>query len=500
FLPTSKDLHSCLLVNKYWAACAVSILWEAPFKIHDNFSPSPKVIQTYLAFIPDEIFLKLGYDKRIGLSIIRPPFFDYPSFLKELPYDRFLNSAIANDCCKNVIIELLKIFAMKMMRLRRFNLYDYLFNQHFKCQNQIASSVLPYFSEFTLIFSSLTYLDCSYQWPMQKAQLFSAIAQDCHSIETLKISVWHEDEGKMLADLIRSQKNLKKFSLINSNNFASFPVQALLNQKHSINSVTFKDIHNINDLSEAEFFNYTIFELNSDAIDTLAQCTNINKIKFKHCEGLNSSLFLPIASAFSNLTSLEYSYGNYNIHDVTTPIKLLSGLIRKSCHTLKRVALDWHSRDYLDITQLIKTITQHMISLKYLKIPLYTLEQLALIHQSHNQLKKLEVHVNKRINPYGALSIFANVPFKSLEQSIKLYLDYPDNFNLKANRLNHVFEPIFYKSNRIVDFILCTRDKASPSIEKKDTLLRIYPRLKINVLNNRWNLNFLAITRSDSEM
>ncbi|KAF0460731.1 hypothetical protein F8M41_000582 [Gigaspora margarita] len=481
FLPTNKDLHSCLLVNKYWAACTVPILWEAPFKINDNFSPSPKVIQTYLAFIPNEIFLKLGYDERIGLSITRPPFFDYPSFLKELPYDRFLNSAIANNCCKNVIIELLKIFTMKMMRLRRFNLYDYLFNQHFKCQNQIASSILHYFSEFTLIFSSLSYLDCSYQWPMQKTQLFSAIAQDCHNIETLKISVWHEDEGKI-------------------NNFASSPVQALLNQKHSINSVTFKDIHSNNNLSEAEFFNYTIFELNGDAIDALVQCTNINKIKFKHCEGLNSSLFLPIASAFSNLTSLEYSYGNYNIHDVTTPIKLLSGLIRKSCNTLKRVTLDWHSREYLDITQLIKSITQHMISLKYLKIPLYTLEQLALIHQAHNQLKKLEVHVNKRINPYGAFSIFANVPFKSPEQSIKLYLDYPENFNLKTNRLHHVFEPIFYKNNRIVDFILCTRDKASPSIEKKDTLLRIYPRLKINVLNNRWNLNFLAITRSDSEI
>ncbi|CAG8491770.1 5044_t:CDS:2 [Dentiscutata heterogama] len=454
FLPTNKDLHSCLLVNKYWATCAVPILWEAPFKINDNFTPSPKVIQTYLAFIPDETFLKLGYDERIGLSITKPPFFDYPSFLKELPYDRFLNSAIANDCCKNVIIELLKIFAMNMMRLRRFNIYDYLFNQHFKSQDQIASSVLPYFSECTLIFSNLTYLDCSYQWPMKKDQLFNAITQDCHSIETLKVSVWHEDEGKVLADLIRSQKHLKKFSLINSNNFASPPVQALMKQKHSLNSVTFKDIHSNHELSEAEFFNYTICELNSDAIDVLAQCTNINKIKFKHCEGLNSPLFLPITSTFSNLTSLEYSYGTYNIHDVTTPIKLLSGLIRKSCNTLKRVTLDWHSRNYLDITQLIKAITQPMIRLKYLKIPLYTLEQLALIHQTHNHLKKLEVHVNNRINPFCALSIFANVPFKSPEQSIKLYFDYNQNSSLKANRLNHVFESIFYKSNRISDFIL----------------------------------------------
>ncbi|CAG8819498.1 15122_t:CDS:1, partial [Racocetra persica] len=42
FLPTNKDLHSCLLVNKHSATCAVPILWEAPFKIKDKCIPSPK--------------------------------------------------------------------------------------------------------------------------------------------------------------------------------------------------------------------------------------------------------------------------------------------------------------------------------------------------------------------------------------------------------------------------------------------------------------------------
>ncbi|CAG8727123.1 9783_t:CDS:1, partial [Racocetra fulgida] len=387
-----KDLHSCLLVNKYWAICAVPILWEAPFKINDSFTPSPKVIQTYLVFIPDETFFELGYSKRIGLSIAKPPSFDYPSFLKEFSYDRFLNLAIANNCCKDIIVELLKIFAINDTKLRRFNTYDYLFDQHLECQDQIAPLVLPYFSECNLIFSSLTYLECIYQWPMQKVKLFNAIAQKCHSIKTLKVSVWHEDEGKVLANLISSQKHLKKFFLINSNNFASFPIQALVDQKHSLNSVTFEDMHNNHDLSETKFFNYSICDLNSDAVDVLSQCTNITKIKFKHCEGLNSPLFLPIISTFSNLISLEYSYGTHKIYDATTPIKLLSGLIKKSCNTLKRISLEWHSLDYLDITQLIKAITQRTINLEYLKIPVYTLEQLVLIHQAFNQLKKLEVH------------------------------------------------------------------------------------------------------------
>ncbi|CAG8514085.1 5994_t:CDS:2, partial [Dentiscutata heterogama] len=157
------------------------------------------------------------------------------------------------------------------------------------------------------------------------------------------------------------------------------------------------------------------------AIDTLAQCTKVNRVKFKHCEGLNSSVFLPLAIAFPNLTSLEYSYGTYKIYDNATPIRLLSGLIMTSCKTLKRIILDWHSEDNVDITQLVEIIAQKTINLEYLKIPLYTLEQLALIHRTNNQLKKLEINVNRSINPYCALSLLANVPLKSLENSIQLY-------------------------------------------------------------------------------
>ncbi|CAG8505235.1 13630_t:CDS:1 [Dentiscutata erythropus] len=88
YLLNNKDLHSCLLVNKYWASCAVPILWESPFKINDKFIPSPKLIRTYLTFIVVENFH--------NCSTVKRPLYDYPSFLKELPFDRFLNAAIAN--------------------------------------------------------------------------------------------------------------------------------------------------------------------------------------------------------------------------------------------------------------------------------------------------------------------------------------------------------------------------------------------------------------------
>ncbi|CAG8553544.1 24706_t:CDS:1, partial [Racocetra persica] len=342
FLQTNKDLHSCLLVNKRWATCAVPILWEAPFKINGKNIPSSKVIQTYLALIPDSTFLKLGYNGRIGLSITRPLFFNYPSFLKEFSYDQFLNAAIANNCCNDIIIELFKLLTMNSVKLRRFNIYNRL-NHYPENLDNIGYSVLPHFSECISIFSRLNYFNCSYQWPMEKTQLFNAIAEECHNIENLKISICYKNEGIALAALIRSQNHLKKFSLINSNNFASFPVQALMNQTHSLKSLALEDMHCDRNLSKTKFFNYAMCQLNSSAINVLAQCIKINKLKFKHCEGLNSSAFFPLATAFSNLTSLEYSYGTYEIYDRAIPITLLSGLIMANCNTLKRIILDWHS-------------------------------------------------------------------------------------------------------------------------------------------------------------
>ncbi|CAG8821907.1 16919_t:CDS:1, partial [Racocetra fulgida] len=65
------------------------------------------------------------------------------------------------------------------------------------------------------------------------------------------------------------------------------------------------------------------------------------------------------------------------------------------------------------ITQLIKTIAHHVIGLEYLKLPIYTLEDLALIHQANNQLKKLELYImNRTIDLYCVLLLFANVPLK----------------------------------------------------------------------------------------
>ncbi|CAG8505255.1 13631_t:CDS:2 [Dentiscutata erythropus] len=288
----------------------------------------------------------------------------------------------------------------------------------------MASTILPQLFEYSLMFRNLSRLNCSYHWPAKKDLIFNVIADICHNIENLKATVWHEDEGIALAKLVCAQKCLKKFSILNSNSFASFPVQSLESQIQSLNSLTFKDMHSNSRLVKVSKFNYTTFQLNDKAIFSLTQRIKITKLKFKHCEGLSSSISLPITSMYSNLTSLEYSYGGYNIYDNATPINLLSDLVKTNSKTLERIIFDWHSNNFLECTQLIRNIAECTVNLKHLKIPLYTLEQLALILQTTNQLKKLEIYMEKKINPHYALFLFINIPFNNLKNStIQLSFD-----------------------------------------------------------------------------
>ncbi|CAG8560176.1 25030_t:CDS:2 [Dentiscutata erythropus] len=461
YLPTNKDLYSCILVNRYWANCAVPILWESPFKINDEYNLLPKVIQIYLTFIQTE--------NSHNDPLFNRPLYDYPSFLKELPFYRFLNSVIANNCTETQIVELFKNFQMHLVKLRRFDLS----HLHLNFNGLIAYRVLL---DYSSIFNRLSYLNCTYNWEVneaqkvQKAQIFNELAKSCHNIRNLKATVRCKEEGIALANLISSQRCLKKFSLVNSNIFASFSVQSLQSQTRSLNSLTFKNMHHSN-LGVNAIFRYTTFQLNEKAISSLSQCTNITELKFKHCEGL---IYFPINSIFRNLTSLEYTYGSYPIIGNAPPIEILSSLIKMNGKTIENVTFDWqwHYNDRTDYIQLIKNIAECTMNLKYLKAPIYTLEQLALILHTKNQLKKLEIHIDYRIHPYCALFLFTNMPFNNLKNSIiQLYFNGHGNLRPEVNQLKQVFEQIFYKNDQISNFVLYQQNWPNLSNDNKEKLI-----------------------------
>src|SRR5689334_10044830 len=118
------SLHSCLLVNRLWCKVAVRIFWKNIWNFQYNMYhpyqtlqhvPSPsKILSTLIACLPNDS-KDLLYTNRIFISTpaLKPPLFNYISFIKVLPIDT-INQIIV-DFLKNndshlVLQELLKTF------------------------------------------------------------------------------------------------------------------------------------------------------------------------------------------------------------------------------------------------------------------------------------------------------------------------------------------------------------------------------------------------------
>ncbi len=125
-------------------------------------------------------------------------------------------------------------------------------------------------------------------------------------------------------------------------------------------------------------------------------------------------------------------------------------IIIQSCQDdLEKIHIYWNSSDFLDITELIQAIVQCTINLKHLNIPLYTLEQLLLIHRSCNRLRKLEIHIDKRMDPNNPLYVFATEPHESLEKIIIRLYTCKHDVEIDETLLDIIFARIFYRGNRI---------------------------------------------------
>ncbi|CAG8740375.1 12042_t:CDS:2, partial [Racocetra fulgida] len=78
-----RDIHSALLVNREWCRAVVPIYWSAPFSF--THKRSMTALKIY------EMFLEQGSSTSAQSEAQKVlPFFDYPSFIKELNYTSLL--------------------------------------------------------------------------------------------------------------------------------------------------------------------------------------------------------------------------------------------------------------------------------------------------------------------------------------------------------------------------------------------------------------------------
>jgi hypothetical protein len=88
-LSETKDLYSCLMVNRFWCTVVVPYLWKYPFKIAGTSKERCNIItRTYLSCISEDSRKKLI---NVGINMSefpRKPLFDYISYLQGLIIDQ----------------------------------------------------------------------------------------------------------------------------------------------------------------------------------------------------------------------------------------------------------------------------------------------------------------------------------------------------------------------------------------------------------------------------
>src|SRR6266498_1590647 len=115
FKNDKKNLHSCILVNRFWFSTASSILYQRPFKFLSN--PSPKLIRTFISCLSQnskELLIKACVNPEI--LDLPPSLLHYPSFVRYLNYESIYNS----------VFELFKeIYEKQISQQCKFNNYKY---------------------------------------------------------------------------------------------------------------------------------------------------------------------------------------------------------------------------------------------------------------------------------------------------------------------------------------------------------------------------------------
>jgi hypothetical protein len=356
FKDDKKTLHSCLLVNKFWASCVVSFLWSRPFELLTR--PSGKLIETYTKFF-DKDSLKIL--SSCGVTIIptrKPMLFDYPLFIKSLQYDCIYdfssvwfqegyNKGIQKCYAGFEKTNLLRIFVKELFKLmfsRNSSIEDLSFNViRFLDAPDIAGSRLvsrfrPY-RDASYVKRALEYLSLfeediieilsfeDSRFSLKKLQILECGANRndiiildtfrnlTKSINTLKFNFASElrnqnvhDDAKIInsiTSLIKEQRCLRKVSIRHGTQHVLGLIEALE--------------YHVNNLTELSFdkIDFNIIPTAEKIFLTISLCENLKKLVITNCQGISNEIILPLGNAtFNNLETLIFTKTHNPIDDI----------------------------------------------------------------------------------------------------------------------------------------------------------------------------------------
>nr|CAG8490112.1 15796_t:CDS:2 [Entrophospora candida] len=316
------SLHSCLLVNKAWCVISVSILWRWTFiNTHRGEFDSPFLVPSYFPFLSEEsrslIGIKLISSKsgdggdnigdNGGNIQFNKPLFNYPLYLRGFSCDKLIrmsavwvsslsNSSNMTDNTGYYQRIVLGQDNQNLMIVVAKELYKLFLNQS-KCLERLDIDTLGFTDDicYNNRLSNLRKFTCGNN--IIKKDIFILISKCCQLIKELKIiSIYYDDPATdALIDLIKSQKNLKKFT-ISQGVQLSRVLESLESQSDSLKFLKL-NICNLDNTDEK-------------LLKGVTQCKNLEQLKFHACRELTSSLLKPLVvsskDALNKLKVLDF--------------------------------------------------------------------------------------------------------------------------------------------------------------------------------------------------
>lgn len=318
-----KTLISCLSVNKTFCEITVPILWKNPWKFLKLEKKYKKLLlNVIISHFSDETKNYLRQCDSL-IYLYERPLFNYISFCKHLNFEviRFMINSFKERSKTSLITnEILKLFInedMKFSHLYIPKFFDYQLN----------------FTGTGNCFSEIRYFRCSTDI---KDNVLFGLVENCKSIKELEIRFGGHKYNNGIGRLIKAQKNLFSFSLIDYNYYRNLHFDKIIENaliKHS-KSIYYYKITTSPTKILSSFVNLKILELDDQ-----------RELDFSWNYSLPHLQILRVKS-FSE--------------------KGLTDLINSTSGSLIEIKIDYC--DYYDCTEIIQAIYQNCPKLKYLKL------------------------------------------------------------------------------------------------------------------------------------
>ncbi|GBB98380.1 hypothetical protein RclHR1_03210001 [Rhizophagus clarus] len=248
-----KTLYKLLFVNKLWCEITIPLLWKNPWT---NSNSWENLSRTILLCCDSNLKKNLFSDCDSNLKIIlyekgitdtrsnhpKNLLFNYVAYVKTLSKD------IIESLIEGILVEYYELNSYNLLQRTFWNLF---MNNCNKLSLNLPNYSICHFNGTKTCLPSLVKLICS---TFIHHIYFLELSEICHNLQEIVINCFQDNKG--LAQLIKSQKRLKRIELNSNNNNISCPLigEALLTQSNTLTSINIG--HDL--CIPSEFFNSLI--------------------------------------------------------------------------------------------------------------------------------------------------------------------------------------------------------------------------------------------------